>query len=1338
MKDSKIVSHFKEPITRWISPVVYFDETEPHMLKQELHDYQMSKGENSVENALATLFTNMLHNLDSERQPASWISGYFGAGKSMLTKYLGMSFDDAYRISKGKSIADIFMKKTSNEDGTSHLLKSWKKLKKKLGPSKTVLFDIGAKSGGTKYNHENSSNLRFDHIVLLEVQQSFGFGRNINIARKLFAKKNPLISEFLEYLQAIEQKNNFASLPIYRQNLIFSRFMRKQKPKTYTSDTDCFFTEYQIQDLPTVGESVRLINAMRTTYQQENDYPSLRLMIVIDEIFQHIYKNVDETDALEVFVEQIGVESPGNIWLFVTAQKSLNEFTRSGSESNIENNIGKMQDRFPKKYRLIIHPSNITKVIEKRMLQKTPECEDYLRELYAQEYNLQLVTQNKWTPTEVNIDILLTNHPLPIGAIDLLFRLLNQIKLVSERSASDSTNIRGIMQLLNSIFQKTNTLQKRASSLNVNDFLTLDYIYDHQKMSLPASIVKTTEKRLKELPSHTPLLSYKILKTISLLNLIEYYDCTVEQIAHCLYPSIGHLSIVDDVRSLLKTDLLNVIQRSTKNGKDIYQLQSEVLDSIEKTRISLSEEIDIIPTTQKLITLIFSSSSWIQNFGELNNTNSTISYGKTHEIEHLNYQIRLMSGYCAPYTKISIPTSLTVHSNRNQDTASLRGINIFLSITSSEPNISNMKALSKGDVVIWNINDSKNIIRDAVTRYCEIEARINKANSLISPNESSNSIYKSYIRTLQDDLVTLVTELQHDFCTLLERSLLVIDGEDHQNTIFVVKGQTPNQIFFDNLNNKIKPKCYPNNFATSLHTFKSIESLFQRVSDLSEVFKTQGLGLQQVEPFDCKGYRAVQFYDYLKTQAGIQPLSKTQIKQMKDEMGITLDENSIVQMLPFELVIKHFLRKPFGYSIYTIIAYITGFLRANKITVYHLDKNSVELLPPCGFPHHSSDLKALNRHKVFFQSQITGNHEIQWSNIKQYFISPTQIEDTIPASIRKDIFNFVKEQNTQRFLRTKSTDTRFNLKDSINIANMLNWILKTIGQIEKRLQSIEQQHNKLSKRFPISAPLPTSLITSFSTLEPIIRSTQSTRVHETLKLFSTQIPALKTGISEYLSLRSILKELQRNEKNFNESPKKEEIQSKQTEAITSIQRLKELQMVLDASPILTKEESDDLEAWINRNKIAPWENLILPIPQKQITVIKTSYHKTFLTLNNDLQKIKTKIKKRISNLSSYEKIYFKDKLSSKESIELKVQSLFNIETPSLIDILGQTIRLNELFNEIRIQKDIVEEKSLEFKTVSLLDGQPLLISKTIIKSHLNRKENELSQMIAQNPIRLEK
>src|SRR5687768_13870047 len=123
----KIRELFAAKVTRPIPPVVYFHEQTPAKLRDEVSEYIITGGypENDprsrrfgtgaagggIHEQFVRLLRALVVQIDrygGPELPASWISGFYGSGKSSFAKLLGLALDGV-TLPDGVLLADAFL-----------------------------------------------------------------------------------------------------------------------------------------------------------------------------------------------------------------------------------------------------------------------------------------------------------------------------------------------------------------------------------------------------------------------------------------------------------------------------------------------------------------------------------------------------------------------------------------------------------------------------------------------------------------------------------------------------------------------------------------------------------------------------------------------------------------------------------------------------------------------------------------------------------------------------------------------------------------------------------------------------------------------------------------------------------------------------------------------------------------------------------------------------------------------------------------------------------------------------------------------------------------------------
>ncbi len=583
---------FAADVTRNIAPVVYFHEQDPAKVQEEVSEYIITGGYpegdpryNRGKAGIHEQFVKLLNALAEELQrspgadlPASWISGFYGSGKSSFAKLLGLALD-GLQLPDGRELAEALLARDDSPK-TTDFRESWQRLRGLIDPL-AVVFDIGAVARDDEQIHS---------AVKREIQRRLGycsishFVADYELSLELDGKWDTFLTcaeETLGQPWELAKRDRLAEEA-------FSEVMHVMNPSRYVDPMSWFDSRGGTRTGigTSVAETTKDIIAMLNQRAAGKT-----LFIVVDEVSQYIYQNTNRMLALQSFVSDLGQKLKGRVWLLATGQQKL-------EDSDDESNIGKLKDRFPPKLRVHLAPTNIRDVVHKRLLKKAPAKEAELRSLFTQHRSsLKLYGYKCESITEEDF---LETYPMLPGYVDLLMQITTSLRTRSSRAKGDDHAIRGLLQLLGELFR-----EQRLGEQSVGALITLEHIYEVQQSALDADVQNT----LARLFNHEEVVSdrdaIRSAKAVALLELIQEQEpTTAELVSKCLYECLGNGNQEPAISAALeKLRNLNLLSYSEKLG---YKIQSSAGQEWQRERDSYSVIPDAISliVTEKLRELL--------------------------------------------------------------------------------------------------------------------------------------------------------------------------------------------------------------------------------------------------------------------------------------------------------------------------------------------------------------------------------------------------------------------------------------------------------------------------------------------------------------------------------------------------------------------------------------------------------------------------------------------------------------------------------------------------------------------------------------------------------------
>ncbi len=533
-------SLFARDITRTIPPVVYFHTQDPGRIRDEVQEYIITGGypdghphktrvPSGIHEQYVRLLRNIRRDLDSGTDlPASWISGFFGSGKSSFAKLLGLALD-GLTLPDGQRLGDALVAR--DDSPRAHELRdAWDALAHL--DSLAVVFDIGSVA---------RSGERIHTAARRALQLRLNYSNKPAVAEyELRLERAGEWDAFLRAFEDVHQEAWHARRVDPFADELFSEAIHKLKPSTYADPLAWIDAHSGRADNHTasVEDTTADIEHMLLTRA-----PGKTLFFVIDEVSQYIHKDDNLMLALQSFISDLGKRLKGRVWLLATGQQKLEDEQQEG------HSITKLKDRFPPHLRVHLDPTNIRDVIHKRLLQKSEDGARALHALLApHRASLQL---HALGGDALHLDELVETYPLLPTQIDLLLEITSAIRTRSARAQADAQAIRGILQLVGEIFRSSGIQDEAPGAL-----ITLDHVYAVLHSALDHGTQNTLAALFNQRVVKNDPLAGRVVRAVALLELIQdqsRWRTSDDLIARSLYPRAGAPPHLKEIQAALKT-----------------------------------------------------------------------------------------------------------------------------------------------------------------------------------------------------------------------------------------------------------------------------------------------------------------------------------------------------------------------------------------------------------------------------------------------------------------------------------------------------------------------------------------------------------------------------------------------------------------------------------------------------------------------------------------------------------------------------------------------------------------------------------------------------------------
>ena len=355
----RIHDMFAKDIDRNINGVVKVDD---ESIRPELEEYVITR---ELRGHFSQLLENYAAAIDTPTDKIGvWISGFFGSGKSHFLKM--MSYLLSNREVAGKRAIDYFDDKFDDAmmAATAHRCVNV--------PCESILFNIDNK--GSMYKDSNTAILKAFACVFYEHLGFYGLDLRLVRLEQAVERKGKT-DEFRAAFAQLTGQDWLQTRKLYEVYPDEVTAALEQSGVMSAEAATRWFDGAQTSELSIDG-LVEDINEYVQARRDQSPSGKFRLLFMVDEVGQYIGSDVSLMLNLQTLVEELGARCGGSVWVMVTSQEAIDEITKVAG-----NDFSKIQGRF--NTRLSLSSSSVDEVIKARVLAKTPQAQQLLAGVYA-------------------------------------------------------------------------------------------------------------------------------------------------------------------------------------------------------------------------------------------------------------------------------------------------------------------------------------------------------------------------------------------------------------------------------------------------------------------------------------------------------------------------------------------------------------------------------------------------------------------------------------------------------------------------------------------------------------------------------------------------------------------------------------------------------------------------------------------------------------------------------------------------------------------------------------------------------------------------------------------
>ncbi len=550
-------------LTRKIEEIIQVDQADEQAVYSEITEYIAT---DSIRDQYAMLLKAVAEAPSEPHESVGvWVSGFFGSGKSSFAKNFGYALQNAPVC--GHPFADLF-KQQIDTPQVANLLD----LITTRFPSEVILFDI-AKEQDTRRVTE-----RIAEFIYTVVLRELDYAEDFDVAElEIELESEGKLDAFVTRCEDMHGRPWRIVRKGAQRLSRASAVLHAIDPTTYPAPDSWAHTQRTHDAAVSVSKVVH-----RTFELFGRRRPGKALVLVIDEVGQHVARSGDKIEDLRATVEEFGKvgrnllkarKIPAPCWIVITSQEKLDEVVAAIDSKRVD--LAKLQDRF--RYRVDLAPSDIREVATKRILAKVDPAVPVLRKMYDDNQgalNTALRLGRTTRRTDLTEDDFVQFYPYPPHYIDICISVMSGIRLQPgaprHLGGSNRTIIKQAHEML--VNERTALAAKPVGSL-----VTLDAVFELVEGNLSherRSDIHEIGERFKA-DKDAQRWALRVAKTICLLEFVRDLPRTEANIAAFLVDRVGDAPPLANVQQAIKALHGGQFIRNTEDGWKLQTAQEK-------------------------------------------------------------------------------------------------------------------------------------------------------------------------------------------------------------------------------------------------------------------------------------------------------------------------------------------------------------------------------------------------------------------------------------------------------------------------------------------------------------------------------------------------------------------------------------------------------------------------------------------------------------------------------------------------------------------------------------------------------------------------------------------
>lgn len=552
----------KKDIYRTIEKVITYGASQEERLKSEISEYVVT---DSIEEQFEKLLSKMQGAMEAggENEVGVWVSGFYGSGKSSLTKYLGFALDDSITVDGAPFIQHLqnrFKKQT-----TKQLLSTVAR----RFPAAVVMLDLASTQLADASMKEVST------VLYYKILEWAGYSQNLKVAafeRRL--KKEGRYDEFLKiFAEQLggEQWDGYRNDPLVVDSVVpeiahqmYPNFFKTAESFSTVTEDWVVFTDQQVEEMLEIAREAT-----------GKEY----IIFIVDEVGQYVGSRQNLILNLQGLSENLKKIGDGKVWFLATAQQRLTEDDSKAALNSQQ--LYKLKDRFP--IQIDLEANDIKEICYSRLLGKSTSGETELGNLFdkhgqALRQNTKLVDARAYG-ADFDKQTFINLYPFLPAHFDILLHLLGALA-----KSTGGIGLRSAIKVIQDVLVEGADHSTPIANQPVGWLATTVTLFDALKKDIEKgylSLYQSVGKVKIRFPDSE--LHQDIAKTVCVLQILGNLPISVQNVTSLMHGGVADASAADQVKKAVEELISDaIVPLGEQDGNLCFY--SEKLNDIEQER----------------------------------------------------------------------------------------------------------------------------------------------------------------------------------------------------------------------------------------------------------------------------------------------------------------------------------------------------------------------------------------------------------------------------------------------------------------------------------------------------------------------------------------------------------------------------------------------------------------------------------------------------------------------------------------------------------------------------------------------------------------------------------